>query len=274
MTFQRVIASAAAAGVAYGFAMAWFAWRWQGSELLLMQAPMFAGAWFAGRFAGGLRSGALAGLLVVAAVVWTYELLPGWGFESRIRDDRTPLSELMEITEGFDAADVVLLTTLLIGALLGAGGALGRWVPPMQKPRPPAVATFEPPVAPETALWAELDPPPAPEPVRIAPPIPTEPPTSRPVVSAEVTRFASAVILAAALSTDVFLGRLFGIYSEPQRDAAVLFVLMALAVTFLLVRRNRHVVGVMFAGAVLALVFAAVQDVEYQSRHPEIAIIR
>lgn len=258
---------AAAGGVGWGIVMALVAWHRVGTEIVLLQGWILVPAWLFGRAAGAPRAGALAGFAVVAAAVWTYELLPGWGLEAAIRRENPAPEELDRFVAGFDADDIVLFSTLAIGALLGLGGSLGRKgegpAPPAPDPQP------EPLPAPPPPLWARFERPQSPAPGTAVPP---PPPPRDPRPAPAGTPWASAFLMA-AFATDVCLDRLFGMYTSHQGAVALAFMVAGGVATAWLARR--YAIAMVAAGAVLASAFAAVQHAEYHERAgPEIAIVR
>lgn len=256
---------AALGGIAWGFVMALVAFRWEGGEVVLLQAWILCPAWLLGRAAGRPDAGALAGLAVVASAIWTYELLPGWGLETALARQGAPPTEVSAIALGFDRDDLVLITTHVVGALAGLGGALR----PQPEDRPPAAEPAAAAPGPDPALsaplWARLEPAAPPDPP--SPPVPAAP--ARPPAPLP---WGSALLLA-ALATDFFLDRVFDLYTRPQGLVALAFLAAGVAVAAALARR--YAIVMLLAGAILASAFAAIQDAEYGARHhPEIAVIR
>lgn len=267
---------AASAGIGWGVVMALVAFVRDGSEIVLLQGWIFAAAWFFGRAAREPRAAALAGFAVVAGAVWTYELLPGWGLEAALRREGAPPADLESIAARFDADDVVLLSTLAIGALIGLGGALQSRgaVPAAAATAGDAPAPIEAP-PPPPPLWAGFERPRSPvvEPVAPPPPPPAPlPPEPAPPARARLP-WGSAFLLG-GLATDFFLGRVFDLYSGPQNAVALGFLAIGLAATAWFARR--HAIAMALAAAVLGSAFAAVQHAEYQERRPapETALVR
>jgi hypothetical protein len=262
MTPLQLAGVAAATGVGWGVVMALVAWLREGSEIVLMQSWIFIPAWLFGRAAGSPRAGALAGLAVVAGAVWTYELLPGWGLEVALRREIPRPGEREAIASVLDREDIVLLSTLFIGAFVGWGGGLrARATATAPEPEPEAAPAFAPPVPPAAPLWARLEAP-RPEPLpELAPPVAPRPERGPRQASAVPW---GAALLAAAAGTDVLLDRLFDMYTGPQGGVAIAFLVGGAVAAVWLARR--YAVAMLLAGAVLASAFAAVQHAEYNAR--------
>jgi hypothetical protein len=270
MTPLQLAGIALATGVGWGVVMAFIAFVRDGGEVVLLQAWILVPAWAFGRASGSPRAGALAGFALVTGAVWTYELLPGWGLESAlVRAGATP-DQLESVSRDFDRDDVVLFSTMLVGALIGLGGSLPARPGPPRQPAPEPHA-FTPPVAQSASpppLWAGFEAPEAPR-IDVDPPPP--PPPAPPPRSRAQTPWAVA-FLVAAVGTDVFLGRAFTMYSEPQDAVAAGFAVLGVGAAFWLARR--YGIAMVAAGVILAGGFASVQHEEYENRHQEIAIIR
>ncbi len=259
---------AAATGIGWGVVMALVALLRQGSEVVLLQAFILVPAWFFGWAVGELRGGALAGLALVGAAVFTYELLPMWGLEARLRRENPTVgpSRLDAETLRIDRSDIALLSTLAIGALVGFAGGLHGSRPAADAPT--AAAAEPPPPAPQpppAPLWAGYG---SPQPPQLQPAPPAPPPAPprprRPLPW-------GAALLMAAFATDWFFERLFGIYSETQRDVALGFLIAGVLATTWFARRWALLMIV--AGAILAAGAASLQDAEYDSRRDS-ALIR
>ena len=265
MTPLQLAGVAVATGIGWGIVMALVAWLRDGSEIVLLQAWILIPAWLFGRAAGDARAGALAGFALVAGAVWTYELLPGWGLDVMLRREIGRPSEREAIAAVLDREDIVLFSTLAIGALVGFGGgglrSRARAPEPEPEAEPAPVTAFAPPVPPPAPLWARLEPrapeslefQPAPE----KPRAPSAPPSTGPLPW-------GAALLAAAAGTDLLLDRAFDMYSDPQGAVAVAFLVGGLAAAAWLARR--YALFMVLAGVVLAGGFAAVQHAEYNAR--------
>jgi len=272
---RRILLAALAAGILWGFLMALVAWRGDGTEVVLMQGWILAAAFGLGRLAGTPRLGALAGLAVVSGAVWTYELLPGWGLEATLLREGASPAELEFLAARLDADDIVLVSTLMIGALVGLGGGLrAAGAPRTQDAHDEAPAAVAPTamVEPPAPLWAGFGAPQAPsapahDPAPAAPPPQSfaEPPPPRDSRAIR-TRILSAALLLACLATDFMLDRVFDFYTDPQATVAVVFLLAGIVGTTLLARRLTA--AAVLVGVVLALAFGAVQQAEYDERRP------
>ena len=247
---------ALAAGIAWGFVMAFLAFRWDGAEVVLVQSWILCPAWLVGRAVGDPRGGALAGLALVAGAVWTYELLPGWGLEAALAARGAQPTESAAVVLQFDREDIVLVSTQVIGALVGLAGGLRVPAPapePAVAPEPEPQPAFLPPAP----LWARLEAPAPPEPPAPAP-APAAVRAPRPAIP-----WGPAFLLA-ALATDLFLDRLFDMYTRPQGAVALAFLAAGLVVAGALARR--YAIAMLVAGLILGSAFAAVQHAEYQDR--------
>lgn len=229
----RIIAIALAAGAVWGLMNALVNRRFEGSEIVLLEAFLFVPAWFLGRAVGRPGAGAIAGLAYVGAAIAVYELLPLWGLEANVGDARgTGLSPELFV-DGYDAEDIMLISTAIVGALIAAGGSIGRRA--------------------EVAPGAD---PPGPEAVLPTVAGPVYAPYSRPVVA--------AATLVAALATDAVLAVVFGIWTDPQNVVAGGFAFVALVAGILAARR--HAIAAIVVGVLFAAAFAGVQEWEYQQR--------
>lgn len=269
MTPLQLAAVAAATGIGWGVVMALVAWLRDGSEVVLLQAWILAPAWFFGRAAGSARAGALAGLAIVGAAVFTYELLPMWGLEVALRRELLEPAERAHVALQIDRQDIALFSTLAIGALVGAGGGLRTTTRAAARRRPaPAAPPPEPPPAAPEPLWARLETAPRPwmSPEQPEPPAPAPAPAQapeQPVDSGWRVPWGAALLFA-ALATDLFLHRLYDMYSDPQAGLALGFLLLGVFAAVWVARR--YALAMLVAGAVLAAAFATVQHIEYDAR--------
>ena len=268
---MEIVGVAAAAGVGWGIVMALVAWLREGSEVVLLQAFILVPAWFFARATREARAGALAGLVLVGAAVYTFELLPMWGVEAALRREApgATAAERDAVTAGVDRDDIALFSTLLVGALVGlAGGLHGARRPPEPEPAAAAVAAPSPPPPPDeppVPLWAGYGRPVAPAPPAdpwLTPPPPAPPEAAAP--RAAGTPWGTAFLFA-AFATDLFLERLFDMYTGPQAGLALGLLVAGCGATAWFARRRA--LAMVVAGAVLASGFAAVQHAEYQERH-------
>lgn len=259
LTPSQLVWIATATGVGWGIVMALIAFVRDGAEIVLLQGWIFGAAWLFGRATREPRAGALAGFAVVAAAIWTYELLPGWGVEAAIRREGVPPAQLEALATAFDRDDIVLLSTMVIGALIGLGGAL-RPRPAVAAPLPPPPAQVPEAPPPPPPLWAGFE---RPQPSKelLAPPPPPAPRAPR--AERAGTPWGIA-LLPAGLATDLCLDRIFDLYSPPQGAVAIGFGLLGLLATGWLARR--YAIAMVLAGAILASGFAAVQHAEYERR--------
>ncbi len=275
LTPLQIVGIAASAGVGWGIVMALVAWIRDGAEIVLMQSWIFAAAWLFGRAAGQPRAGALAGLAVVAGAIWTFELLPGWGLESAIRREVVREEDVETVAAQFDRNDIVLLTTMMVGALIGLGGALQRRRPPRPEPvtgLPAPPVPVEAP-APPAPLWAGFHAP-QPHPADDVAPQPPLPPPPAPPPAQAGPPWASAVLLA-GLATDFCLGWIpaLDMYTDRQDAVALGFLAIGLLACAWLARR--HAIYMIVAGMVIAAGFATVQHAEYEERRqPDVGVIR
>jgi hypothetical protein len=272
------------AGLLWGMFMAFLAFRFDGGEVVLLQGFILGGAWLCGWLSGRPATGAAAGLLFVGTAIWTYEILPGWGFEHSL-PRLLPIGDREDVIRGFDAADIVLATTHLVGTLCGLGGGLWASAPdpedaipepeqstPAPRPLPPLL---ERPVEP---LWSDATPAAATAPRPEAVQRPVSPPPGAdsgrgPGPEVPRRRIAGAALAVAALGTDAALGVLFFSYSDPQETGAWLFAALAAIAAALLGRR--YALAALAAGIILAAGFGAIQDAEYGDRSADdITVIR
>jgi hypothetical protein len=128
-----VTAAAAAGGAVWGLVMAWVAWRFEGAEIVLLQAWILVACWAVGRLQGRARFGLLAGLTLCAAALWTYEWAPSWGFESFLVAHHTPRGVARAIADQRDNHDIVLWSEIVFGALCGLGGSLSAHPDPLRR---------------------------------------------------------------------------------------------------------------------------------------------
>lgn len=278
LTPLQIVGIAASAGIGWGIVMALVAWIRDGAEIVLLQGWIFAAAWLFGRAAGRPRAGALAGLAIVGGAIWTFELLPNWGLESAIRREVVREEDVETVAGQFDRNDIVLFSTMVVGALIGLAGSLHRPraalpAPVAGLPAPPPAAVEAP--APPPPLWAGFHAP-APPPAEDVAPQPQPQPPAAPGTLATPARtpWASALLLA-GLATDFCLGWIpqFDLYTDRQDAVAVGFLAIGLVAAAWLARR--YAIYMIVAGMVLAGGFASVQHAEYeQRRHPEIGVIR
>ena len=262
-------------GVLWGAFMAFVAWRFDGAEVVLLQGWIFGGAWLCGWAAGRPLTGAVAGLLLVGTAIWTYEALPGWGYEHHLPPGLQGADRENNIAL-FDAADIVLWTTHLIGALCGLGGAL--WAGVTRAHPEPETPLTPPPLPPlpqgtqTPALWAGGDPEALPEPERPVPPEPPALPRDPQLrTQAPRRRIAAAALAVTALGTDAALAALFFTYTDSQEVGAWLFAAAAAVAAAVLGRR--YALAALLAGVILACSAAAIQDADYD-HHSPFSVIR
>jgi hypothetical protein len=245
--------------------MALVAWLRDGSEVVLLQSWILLPAWLFGRAAGNPRAGLLAGFALVGGAVWAYEVLPMWGFHAMPEREFQPSRDLDALALQFDREDIVLISTLAIGGLVGLGGGLRSRPLDAESPEPPAEPprAFAPPQPPPPPLWARIEPSPSVPLAEPQPPLAPEPqPAGRsPVRSATPWGVA---LLVAATTTDVLLARLYDMYTGPQGGLALAFAIGGgLAAVWL---ARRYALAMLVAGAVLGSAFATVQHAEYEAR--------